>query len=358
MSPDFDTMNETDVREIIVRPLLHQLGYRHGTQATIRTEVTLRYGKAFLGRKKPSKDPALIGRADYVCDAIPFGRWVVEVKPPNEPLSSEVREQTHTYAAHPEIAAAFFMITNGRQFELYRTSVLGEPVLAWNFEQTDEKLLTLFNLVSPRAIEKLANLVRADPGKPLARGVSSQLRIISGYVRYDEHVGTHAFLAKEISGLSLPVTGGYVRREDDGRILAHVDVASAAPMMRELNDVMGLGEGYEFSSVSECLSSDVEDPTIFQNFVDTSFSQGMMLPVPGMGRVPSPFGYQLAAYTEAVGFLDGAHFKGTMRLDYEMSFTGMQPYVRQMLEAQLGSFPEKGRMHGVGIFDIEFVDKH
>jgi hypothetical protein len=29
---------------------------------------TLRYGKAFLGRKDPKKDPDLVGRADYICD--------------------------------------------------------------------------------------------------------------------------------------------------------------------------------------------------------------------------------------------------------------------------------------------------
>ena len=81
--PDFVSMNETDVRESVVRPFLESLGYRHGTQATIRTEVPLRYNKAFLGRKKPAKDPAL-GRADYICEAIGYGRWVVEVKSPNQ----------------------------------------------------------------------------------------------------------------------------------------------------------------------------------------------------------------------------------------------------------------------------------
>lgn len=56
MTPNFDTMNETDVREIIVRPLLHRLGYEHGTVANIRTEVPLRYDRAFLGRKQPKRD--------------------------------------------------------------------------------------------------------------------------------------------------------------------------------------------------------------------------------------------------------------------------------------------------------------
>ena len=77
MAPDFDSMNETDVREIIVRPLLHRLGYQQGTSANIRTEVTLRYDKAFLGRKNSKKDPKLAGRADYICDAVSFGSWTI-----------------------------------------------------------------------------------------------------------------------------------------------------------------------------------------------------------------------------------------------------------------------------------------
>jgi hypothetical protein len=75
--PDFNSMNETDVREVIVRPLLERLGYAHGTDATILTEKTLRYDRSFLGHKKPQKDPPLKGRADYICEAISFGRWVV-----------------------------------------------------------------------------------------------------------------------------------------------------------------------------------------------------------------------------------------------------------------------------------------
>ncbi len=118
-APDFNTMNETDVREILVRPLIDQLGYRHGTEATVITEKTLRYEKAFLGRKNPKKDPPLVGRADYICEVVSYGRWVIEVKSPAEPLSQDVVEQAHTYASHPEIAATFFLVTNGRLFRLY-----------------------------------------------------------------------------------------------------------------------------------------------------------------------------------------------------------------------------------------------
>jgi len=116
---NLDAMNETDVREIIVRPLLHELGYRQGTEATIKTEISFRYGKAFLGRKKPDTDPDLAelrGRADYICEVISYGRWVVEAKAPGEAFTIDDAQQAHTYAAHPEVAAIFYLVTNGREF--------------------------------------------------------------------------------------------------------------------------------------------------------------------------------------------------------------------------------------------------
>jgi hypothetical protein len=45
---DFDSMNETDVREIVVRPLIERLGYRHGTEATIHEhDFPGRYNRPF-----------------------------------------------------------------------------------------------------------------------------------------------------------------------------------------------------------------------------------------------------------------------------------------------------------------------
>lgn len=352
--PSFETMNETDVREIIVRPLLERLGYRHGTAATIRTEVPLRYDRAFLGRKKPSKDPPLRGKADYVCDAIPYGRWVIEVKGPAEALTRDVREQTHTYAAHPEIGAAFFLLTNGRQFELYRTSLLEGPILSWTYLETEEKLLSVFNLVGPAALEKLANLVRPDPGKPMGQNLSSSLRILGGSVTYEDHVSTLSWLTDAIAGLQLPITGGFVRRTEDGRIHANVEMANAAAMMRGLNAAMGIDDKYDFYSAAEYLSSDVEAPTIFQNFEQAVLQKGALLAVPGLPKVPAPFRYEMKAFTEAVGFIEGSRFKGTMRLDYDLSFTGLEPTMRTLIEAQFRiTLPERASMEGVGRFDVE-----
>lgn len=146
-------MNETDVREELIRPLLHKLGYRHGTEANIRTEQTFRYAKAFLGRKK-ANDPDLVGRADYILEVASVGRWVVEAKPPNQNLDQEVIEQAHSYAAHPEVSALFFMVTNGKLWRLYRTSYLDAPLMAWDWSDMDDVFLALNNLVGPNAIRK------------------------------------------------------------------------------------------------------------------------------------------------------------------------------------------------------------
>ena len=354
-TPEFSSMNEVDVRETVVRPLLHRLGYRHGTDATIRTEVPLRYDRAFLGRKKPSKDPPLRGKPDYVCDAIPYGRWVIEVKAPNEVLSTDVREQTHTYAAHPEIAAAFFMLTNGRQFELYRTSRLDEPLLSWSFEETEERFVAIQNIVSPRALRTLANLIRPDLGKPLGEGLASTVRIIGGTVTYEEHTSSQSFpmVTAAMEGLSLPITGDSVQRTHDGRIHAHVKVASAFAMMRGLS-ALGLDD-YDFFSAAEYISSNVNEPTIFQNFVEHSFALGSPLALPGGQAVPSPFTYRMLAFTEAVGFVEENRFKGTMRLDYDVSITGLNPALRPFIEAQFGPFPEHAQIQGAGHFDLELA---
>lgn len=353
---EFDTMNETDVREVIVRPLLGRLGYRHGTAATIRTEISLKYNNAFLGRKK-ANDPPLAGRADYVLDAVPFGRWVVEVKAPSEKLTRDCIEQAHTYAAHPEIAASYFLVTNGREYQLFETSRLEAAALSWSYEETDEKILALFNLVSPQALRKRAGLVVPDRGKPLGAGLASRMEMIGGDIVYEDHRGSHPLFATAgVDGLSLPVTGGTVERDEEGKIKARVRVASAMPIARELQEALRGDDSYDFFSVSEFVSTDPENPTLFSNFIESTVPAGTPVNIPGMGKVPLPFQLYFNALTEAVGFAYQDTFQGTMRLTYNYRFSGMDPMVARGLTAQFGSFPSEAYMEGAGRFSIRLRD--
>jgi hypothetical protein len=353
LAMNFDAMNETDVREIIVRPLLHRLGYRHGTEANIRSEVTLRYGRAFLGRKNPRKDPDLVGRADYICELTSFGRWAVEVKAPQVQLDRDAVEQAHTYAAHPEIAAVYFLLTNGREFQLYQTAHLDAPMLTWKYHETEESLLALYNIVSPDAIRNLANLLAPDDGKPLGRGIASRVELIGGVITYDEHESDNPLVdSKMINGLQLPVTGGSVSRAEDGRLHARVEVGKAAAMFGDFAEALGIADDYNFYSADEYISTDADAPTIFQNIVTLETPAGKMVRVPGIGEVATPFGTILTAFTEAVGFFEDGVFRGRMRLEYDLRVTGLTPLVRMRLSQFIGNIPDQSNFSGGGSFEV------
>src|SRR5438445_11746473 len=219
-SLDVSSMNETDVREAIVRPLLNALGYRHGTKANIRTELTLRYDQSFLGRRAPGKDPKLQGRANYVCEVIPYGRWIVEVKSPANELSPEDAQQAHTYAAHPEVAARYYVITNGREFKIYQTGAPFEPVLSWRVEETKQHYHAVNNLLGPDAIERAGTVV-IDPGQPLGPKLGSSARIVGGSMAYSGSSSNSPALEiamKPLLGMRNAVRGQDVQRTEDGLI--------------------------------------------------------------------------------------------------------------------------------------------
>ena len=351
---NFDTMNETDVREAVVRPLIERLGYRHGTEANIITEKTLRYERAFLGHKNPKRDPPLVGRADYILEVVSFGRWVVEVKAPAEPISQDAIEQAHTYASHPEIAATFFLVTNGRTFRLYETSKLLEPALAWDYEDEDDNLLRLTNVLSPDAFKKRAKLTLVDPGMPLGNGLASRLRIIGGTVTYEEHEGNHPFLqADSLNGMALPVTGGYVTRGDDRRIVGHLKMAKVAAGPFDFNRMLGISDESDFYCAAQYISTDAERPSIFQNWVSNLVPFGTHMSVPGLGSFALPMEISSTAFTEAVGYVHDDKFVGVMRLDLTFTITKLTSQTRMALASKFGNIPEVAGITGTGRFEIE-----
>lgn len=351
-------MNETDVREHIVRPFLEKLGYRYGTEASIKTEQTFRYGKAFLGRKNPSKDPDLVGRADYILDVASYGRWVVEVKASTVTIDQDAVEQAHTYAAHPEVNALFFLLTNGNEFRLYKTSSLSAPLMAWAYEDLPSMFMAILNLVGPDAIKRRAKLFEPDQGKPLAPGIASNVRVVGGFVEYTDHASDHPLVsAEDVNGLRLPITGGFVGRSDDGRIHALVKVAEAAPLMKELRAFLTSAEGYDFYCSEEYISTDIENPTIFQNFYSSHVPAGTVITIPGLGKVAMPFGFQASATTEAIGFISDDKFCGTMELNYTLLFDPMPPQIKNALQAQFGLIPNISNIQGGGFFEVDLLSR-
>lgn len=351
-TPPFHLMNETDVREVIVRPLLARLGYQAGTAANIRTEVTLRYAKAFLGRKKPGKDPDLVGRADYVCEAVSYGRWVVEAKSPQEEFSQDDVEQAHTYCAHPEIGATHFLLTNGREFRLYAVGALDAPLMQWQYQETEEKLLSLFNLLGYEAVKRRAITSRPDVGKPLGLGLPSRVAIVGGHLTYGEHKSDHPlFNSDYVNGMNATFTGHEVFRTNDGLITARVEILSAFSSFAKLNKLAGI-DGYEFSTSEEYVSTDVEKPSVFQNVIQATIPRGIPVKIPPLPEIPMPLGVEMKAFTQAVGYVENDKFTGVFEIDYDYVILSDGRTGVPQIDAMLRSVPRTATMLGAGEFDI------
>lgn len=314
----FEAMNETDVREEIVRPLLHDLGYQRGTENNIRSEVSLRYAKQFLGHRKAT-DPDLVGRADYICEVIPFARWAVEVKGPGVELSEKDVQQAHTYAAHPEIAALYFLITNGRIFRLYETSKLDAPILEWTHEAMRSRFLEIANVVSPPALKKRSAAIRTEPGKPLGRLLGPRAKIVGGNVTYAEHrsnIPAAAQALQNIKGLRSAVTGRDVFRTDAGLLKVFLTLAGGFEQIDAVNKLCGL-EGYDFECADEIISEDPHHPNIFQGRVEALMPAGTEVGPPFVPmKMGLPFAIGMVAYTQAVGFFREDQFLGTFQIRY------------------------------------------
>ncbi len=343
---DIETMNEDDVSGELVRPFCRALGYSQGNpKANLRSQISLRYGKAFLGHKNGARDPEVRGRPDFVCEVVSYTRWVIEAKKPSIELSQDDSYQAHTYATHPEIAAEFYLLTNGREFRLYRIANPDAPLMSWKKEETDGLMPVLENILGPDAMKRRAN-VKIDLGKPIARGYGSEVEIVGGSIVYEKTEATIP-LAVNVDGLVNHVSGRSVKREDTGLIKALVDVESAFKQMQEIHDRMGFNP-IQFQTSDEYISSDIDKPTLMQSILTMDFAAGSAFPqtpiTPG-GILPC----RVAAtcYTDAVGFMDGDKFLGSFFISYDYDI-GVPEGV---------GIPKHFKMSTEGKFDIRLRTK-
>lgn len=318
---DFSTMNETDVREEIVNPLIQRLGYKHGTEHTVRREVELRYAKMILGHRKPKTDRPMRGYVDYLCDVVSYGRWTVEVKAPHVELTEAEREQAHSYAAHPEIAAAYFVLTNGRTFRLYSMLEPKQPLLEWRHEQIDQFWINLENVLGPAQIRRKFEQELRHRGKPLARDLGSVANIVGGRVEYTEYSCTDPAQSQALQsliGTRANVETGKVARSESGLIHGQLKLAGPNEQWDLLNQLSGVST-YDFYAAEEFLSTDRDKPTILTGLIRFEMPAGT--PIGGVGGLRpglvSPFPMTMSAFTQVTGYLDGGVFEGLFLIEHE-----------------------------------------
>ncbi len=341
-------MNESDVREHILRPLLHDLGWKLGTNANIRTEITLTYNKVFLGRKNDKRDPDLVGRADYICDLLGVARWVVEAKSPTHELSRDDVEQAHTYACHPEVNATYFLLCNGRRFALYQTSYLEDPILSFDYADLELQRANLLTVLSPDALRKrhtspLSPRARVEDGDGigLAPGWGPQAQIMGGWLLYKgitNASATKVDILKAAIGRRAQVIGEFAYRTINDAIKADLKIVQATTDLDRLATLMNLN-GYSVNTSEQFISMDRERPTIFggqkAGQIPANVDLSHIPAVPKGTTIPWPVSFIVEM--RAVGFLEGTAIRGTFEYDvaYNIDFSLVPQHIHEFLRLQL-----------------------
>ncbi len=304
---DFQQLNETDIREEIIAPLLRYLGYRSGTEHNVIREQSLSYPKSFLGRKK-NTDPILRGRADYICEAYRQVRWVIEAKSPDASLNQDAQEQSWTYANHPEIRAIYFCLTNGQEFKIYQTNRGPEeaPVFQCGYDELESSLITIENILSPDSLLRDYSNQEVDSGIPIGPGLRSIVRITTGSIVYNDN----SMKLPHLIGLVMTITGGSVERGEDGKLEVYIETMVPFQSLQRLNEKLGL-HSLRLTSESESVSCDPERPTIFASVTDHILPQGeMVLDLTTWRESPFPINMNVNTQTRAVGYLESNTFQG------------------------------------------------
>lgn len=315
---NFDKLNEADVREEIIAPLIRELGYRSDSTNNVLRELPLRYPLIFFGRKDKKKDQTLRGKADYVLEAARLVRWVIEAKSPAAAISQDDIEQAYTYANHAEVRAIYFILCNGRELIAFQTN-LGPnvaPLLKVTYEEmmSEQGRGTLNNLLSPDSILRSHKMQEVDVGVPIGPRLRSFVQISGGFIAYTETVpGIPVLLAMQIA-----VIGGSVQRAEDGSLIALIE--SRAPI-RTIDDFLKKNKltTIELRSQEKALSVDKAHPTIFRCKTGTTFAAGDVLcNVETWEDFVLPFNLHMEIDFEAKVVLEGERLCGAIMLISKM----------------------------------------
>jgi len=113
------------------------------------------------------------------------------------------------------------------------------------------------------------------------------------------------------------ITDGGLVRDQRGLLSATIHVAAYFSALDQLNQVFGM-DRFTFVSAEELVSTDADSPTVFQNFASAFVPCGTQITLHGQ-TIITPFGFRMAAHTQAIGFAEGDELRGVFEIRYEMT---------------------------------------
>ncbi len=192
-SPDF---KEDSVREVIILPLLQELGY---IQKNIIRSKTLIHPFIKIGSKKR----AIKLIPDYSLKVENNFAWVLDAKSPTEKVTNTDNvEQVYSYAEHPEIRSTYFALCNGLEFALYRKEIK-EPILYFAMNEVEHYWAKLKMFLAPSSFQVGKNIAydtTAATAKPIGfdyatRPLLEEIEVKKRAAK--RHFGVHGYFTKQ-----------------------------------------------------------------------------------------------------------------------------------------------------------------
>lgn len=192
--PDF---KEDSVREVIILPILKELGYK---QSDIVRSKTLQHPFLKIGSKKR----AIKLIPDYALKVEENFAWVLDAKAPGQKVTDPDHiEQVYSYASHPEIRSTYFALCNGQEFALYRRELTNTPILCFALNEIEHYWPRLKMFLSPDSFQVGKNVTYDNTtatAKPAGFDYNNRPLLEEIPVKKQQakrHFGVHGYFTKQ-----------------------------------------------------------------------------------------------------------------------------------------------------------------
>lgn len=291
--------NETEIRFHVIDPVVRMLGYPGAENTYLNLEEKLEYPYLHIGRR--SKKDLPLGYPDYRAGVKGArGSFVIEAKAGGVPITAREVEQAHSYAAHAQVGANFFMLANGSELPVYETlsGPDAAPIVSLPLDALNTRFFELENILSPANLERNCR-VAYDKKLKLAEGLGSFARVRSGLYLVSDHdlriIVNHQDCTQLVrqslpqfaemeaqlellkSSFEMRVSDGFAERGDDGKIVAHVEFTGVTVHNQTAMAIMGIDKA-TFATSDQFLSTNPDSPTILESLTDFNVSRGTSLP--------------------------------------------------------------------------------
>jgi len=179
------------------------------------------------------------------------------------------------------------------------------------YDKADELLEVI-----PKAIDEIERAIKrrigllpkseVDVGDPIGLGLRSIVEITNGSITYQ----SNTLNIKPLVDLKMSIIGGYIKRNDFGKLEAYIQTDVPFRSLQRLNEKLGL-DSIRLFSESDTISVDIYNPIVFTSSTSHILPQGeMVLNLSTWQEEPFPINMHVQAHTTASGHLKGKVFQG------------------------------------------------